>query len=275
MALDVNNNITINWPCDCADQKLVIAEMLSDIELQDELVRDGLKNQIIVFSKTEPSQGRWQTEWINMGNTLPIPNGVECLWYDTTNNAYGAQYFAIDGIVYPVEMHRYRGLSKFSMFTNVDQGQGASLNFTATAANRFTVAGNYHAYDIVTPTEYVGVPFYLEIYIPVYVRNQNMTWTIYEGSSNHYQTLYGGDAAGAFGSLINSANGRLNILQWIHYSPTGASALSVRIAPTAGTNGQVWTNQYPGMGATQSYTYIKTNTAYYGRTSLRFSLGSG
>lgn len=280
MALDVNNNITINWDCDCPDQLPIIRQMLIDIEAQDAYMQSLGKNQIQIFSKTVPSQAAWQTQWIALGNTLPIPTGVECLWFDTTNNTYGAQFYSINGTIYPVEMLRYKGLSTILPFAALPPT--ANLNFGQ--ALRSGVSGLTHwqlttdgtgipaaAIRWTIPAHLVGKNYFVKFYAPIYATTSvALNWTIWAENTNFYNTQFGGAGESGFGTLTVNALAKPMIIEWTVEIPAGGSypTIDLRVAcvSTATT-----VELYPFDGAANTSDTVDQVEAM-GRVSAEFSL---
>lgn len=238
MALDVNGNITINWDCDCNDQAAVVSTLLADINSQNTIIQSAFSKQIQIFSKTQPSTAQWQTQWLLRGNTLPMPNGVECLWFDTTLNTYGAQYYTINGIPYPVEMKMYRGIESVKVVPDSLSLFGTTLNTSAAGLTHWdTTGGSPQAASVIfnIPTHLIGKSYFVKFYIPISTQaDTNLNWTIWYENTNFYNTLYGGAGEAGFGRIPSTGTGyvKASVIEWMAEIPAGGvqTTIAVRIA---------------------------------------------
>ena len=255
MALDINNNITINWPCDCNQQAGVWKTMLADIEAQDTFINANQRNQLQIFSASAPSTAQWQTLWLTQGNVLPLPTGLECLWFDTSQNTYGAQFYVVDGIPYPVEMIRYRGLHSVSAIPRTVNNMGVNCGNGGTGIARWDITvPNAASWDWEIPAHLLGKNYFVKFSVPM-AFNVAVTafWTIWYENTNLYNTLYGGLGGVGFGTWTPTpVLPLMTSVEWVQEIPSGGSYpyISIRVgASSASWNVRNWPFDASNTGA--------------------------
>ncbi len=235
MALDGDNHITIDWSCDCDEQRTLLSTMFADIEAQDEIIRDAGRQQLQIFSKNPPSTAQWQTEWLLRGNSLPLPDGLELLWFDTTNNDYGAQYYVVSGEVYPVEMLRYRGLVNAKKnpdtTSNLNVALGAStaglLHWHLT--NNGTGSPGAVSWSWTIPAHLLGKNYFFKFALPFFNNpGPILNWTIWYEGTNFYNTLHGGVGENGFGRFPAAASVD-QIIEWTAEIPAGGAVTTIEV----------------------------------------------
>lgn len=258
MALDGNQNITINWPCDCGLQSSVWKTMLTDIEAQDTYIDSKKRKQLQIFADNQPSTAQWQTQWILQGNSLPITTGVECLWFDTSANTYGAQYYVVGGIPYPVEMLKYRGIhtevvapiSIFPYATNLAAGAGI--------ARWDNAGGKAVTWDWIIPENLLGKNYHVKFHVPMmFLAAYTAFWTIWYENTNLYNTLFGGAGELGFGTWAATPASPLStFVEWTQEIPAGGSypRISIRVGSTSGVWQMLNYPPYDG-GSNTAYGY--------------------
>lgn len=236
MALDGSGHLSVVWPCDCNAQRSIVKTLITDIEAQDTLIRTYAKKQMQIFSSTPPSVAQWQTQWLLKGNTLPLPDGIECLWFDTSGNTYGNQYFTVNGYVYPTEMLRYRGLIyQLKAPRQQPQNIGTTIGGTASGLNHWLTTDNGSGFpgavDFVfdIPAQLIGKNYFVKFNIP-YWANFTTNWTVWYEGTNLYNTLFGGTGQTGFGTTATSSN--QGIVELVVEIPAGGvvTTIEVRIA---------------------------------------------
>lgn len=96
--------ITVDWDCDCAVQYGRVAKLVTDAEgLLDNYAYGIVRERIEISSSSEPGLGRWQSEWLLRGKSLPIPEGTQLLWYDPDTSKLGGEFYITGGVVSRME----------------------------------------------------------------------------------------------------------------------------------------------------------------------------
>jgi len=96
--------LTVDWDCDCAVQYGRVAKLVTDTEgLLDNYAYGLVRERIEIASSSEPGLGRWQSEWLLRGKSLPIPEGTQLLWYDPDTLKLGGEFYISSGLAQRME----------------------------------------------------------------------------------------------------------------------------------------------------------------------------
>lgn len=157
--------IVSKWDCDCAVQYGRIATLVANAESLIDVRGSGLnRERIEIASASEPGTGRWQSEWLLRGNSLPIPDGTQLLWFNTATNAFGGEWFQNGLVVTRLESGGL--INNTLMIANSDSGSfidpnlvtgsGATANPTTWRgwANVGTVVSEGAAVDVTVKNKY-------------------------------------------------------------------------------------------------------------------------
>jgi hypothetical protein len=211
------DTIDLQWTCDCNNQDEVVESNLSIINDLKTVMVNLLRPIIEVYSPYFPSQGNWESEWLKLGNSLPIPDGTNLLWYDTFNNKFGGRYTFVNGqyteIIYKLPKGSQYGLTRPSVGGNM----GVNLSTTfGTGTN-----GN-----IVFDTSGLLVPSHLRFNFNLYAGG-TVAWNYLINSVNQYNTEFGTALnTDAYGKFVGPALPAFSSFQirWQHYQVVNPGA---------------------------------------------------
>jgi len=163
------NPVAVLWDCDCVVQYGRVTKLIADSEnLLDVVAGSVSRKRIEIASAAQPGIGRWQSEWILQGHTLPIPQGTQLLWFNTQTNRFGGEWYMngllatrmeqIDGLNQPYAFDN--GFNSGSPVIGVQPGQnGLAMDFLGWQA-----AGMYAATGGAVGIE-LNLPYRSQVYL--------------------------------------------------------------------------------------------------------------
>lgn len=224
--------VDLNWSCDCDLQHQMMVDNVAEITELNNYVNSSLLERLESYTPAIPSNGIWKSKWLGKGNTLPVIDGTNLLWYNETDEEFGGEFLPLGGNFYKKDNVYGKGREYAVLTPDTLNDYGNTLS-----ATNFTAAPN----PILSWTNfYVPVESYLEFSFIVGAYRAagaaNIYWNYFINSVNQYHTEFSTagalDRYGTWPAFAGATSMNYLGVRWVHYTTLqpGVYTLDVRFA---------------------------------------------